>query len=63
VVRLRSEGTGSVPLKVRWSRWLTVAGPACIERHGDGEGARLRLTGPGEVVVSSVLRLDPPGQC
>ena len=62
-VRLRSEGPGSVPLKVRWSRWLTVSGPACIERHGDGEGALLRLSGPGVVVVGSALRLDPPGQC
>ncbi|MFP5220193.1 MAG: MFS transporter [Actinomycetes bacterium] len=62
-VRLRSTGIGTVPLKVRWSRWLTVSGPACIERHGDGEGTLLRLRGPGEVVVGSVLRLDPPGRC
>jgi hypothetical protein len=60
-VRLRSEAVGVVQLKVRWSRWLTVTGPACIER--DDRMTRLRLTGPGEVVVSSRLSWSPPGHC
>ncbi|HWG94695.1 MAG TPA: hypothetical protein VNU66_10770 [Mycobacteriales bacterium] len=60
-VVLFSEGAGDVPLKVRWSRWLTVSGPACIER--DGETTRLRLQGPGRVVVSSALRTDDRGHC
>jgi hypothetical protein len=60
-VRLSSEGAGSVPLKVRWSRWLTASGPACIEQHG--RTTWLRLSGPGEVVVSSRLTWSPPGHC
>lgn len=60
-VRLRSEGTGEVPLKIRWSRWLTVDGPACVERVGSQ--TRLRLLGRGDVIVSSALSLDPRGHC
>ena len=60
-VRLIAEGPADVPLKVRWSPWLTVSGPACILR--DGDTSRLRVSGPGEIVVSSALSLDPPGQC
>lgn len=60
-VRLLSTGPGDVPLKVRWSRWLTATGPACIER--DGATTRVRLSGPGEVVVSSRLSWSPPGHC
>jgi hypothetical protein len=60
-VRLLSEGTGAVPLKVRWSRWLTVTGPACIEP--DGRTTLLRLAGPGEVVVGSELARRPQGHC
>jgi hypothetical protein len=60
-VRLRAEGSGVVPLKVRWSRWLTVTGPACVEQRG--EASRLRVRGPGEVVVSSRLSLDRQGHC
>jgi hypothetical protein len=60
-IQLSSAGVGAVPLKVRWSRWLTVDGPACVER--DGSMTRLRLTGPGEVVVRSALALQPKGHC
>jgi hypothetical protein len=60
-VRLTSEGAGAVPLKVAWSRWLTVTGPACVEQ--DGRTTRLRLTGPGDVVVSSALSWDRQGHC
>jgi hypothetical protein len=60
-VRLISTAAGDVPLKVRWSSWLTVSGPACIVR--DGDTSRLRVSGPGEIVVSSRLAWRPAGQC
>lgn len=60
-VRLRSAVATEVALKVRWSRWLSVTGPACVER--DGGGTRVRFSGPGEVVVSSQLSLRPVGHC
>ena len=60
-VRLRSPAAADVELKVRWSRWLTASGPACVER--DGGGTRVRFTGPGETVVSSALSLRPIGHC
>ena len=60
-VRLRSPEAADVELKVRWSRWLTATGPACVER--DGGGTRERFSGPGEVVVSSALSLRPTGHC
>jgi hypothetical protein len=60
-VRLLAEAAGVVPLKVRWSRWLTVTGPACVER--DGDTSRLRVSGPGEIVVSSRFGLSWTGRC
>ena len=60
-VTLRSPRAAEVELKLQWSRWLSVTGPACLER--DGEGTRIRFSGPGEAVVSSSLSLDPVGHC
>ncbi|MCW2613634.1 MAG: putative integral rane protein, partial [Frankiales bacterium] len=60
-VRLRSPSAADVELKVRWSRWLSVTGPACVERAGGG--TRVRFSGPGEAVVSSRLSLRPVGHC
>lgn len=60
-VRLRSPVAADVELKVRWSRWLTATGPACVER--DGGGTRVRFAAPGQVVVSSRLSLRPIGHC
>ncbi len=60
-IRLRSPGPADVQLKVRWSRWLSVTGPACVERR-DG-GTRLRFSGAGEAVVGSRLSLHPRGHC
>lgn len=59
-MRLWSFGPAEVELRMRWSRWLSVDGPACVERVGGG--TRIRFSGPGEAVVASRLR-DPPGQC
>ena len=60
-VRLRADGPAEVELAVHWSRWLSVTGPACVER--DGDGTRIRFTGAGEAVVGSRLAWSPPGQC
>jgi hypothetical protein len=60
-VRLRADGPAEVELEVHWSRWLSVTGPACVERAGDG--TRIRFSGPGEAVVGSRLAWEPPGQC
>lgn len=60
-VRLRSSAATTSELKVRWSRWLSVSGPACLERAGDG--TRIRFSGPGQAVVSSRLSLRPVGHC
>ena len=60
-VRLRADGPADVDLRVHWSRWLSVTGPACVER--DGDGTRIRFSGPGEAVVGSRLAWSPPGQC
>lgn len=58
---LESPEPAYVDLVVRWSRWLSVRGPACLEKHGSW--TRIRFTGPGTATVSSVLRLRPLGHC
>jgi hypothetical protein len=50
---------GEVRVHLRWSRWLSVSGGACLERHGDE--VLLRVRAPGLVTVSS--RLAPLGRC
>jgi hypothetical protein len=50
---------GTVDVHVRWSRWLSVDGPACLERHGDELVLRVRRTG----VVTIGSRLVPHGHC
>ncbi len=60
-VTVRSGGPVEVELKVRWSRWLSVDGPACVER--DGDGTRLRFSAAGTAVVGSSLSLRPIGHC
>ena len=58
-VTVRSAGPTTGRLVVRWSRWLSVTGPACLEQ--DGRWTRLRFTAAGTAVVSSALR--PVGHC
>jgi hypothetical protein len=60
-VTVRSDGPVEVELKVRWSRWLSVDGPACVAR--DGDGTRLRFSAAGTAVVGSRLSLRPTGHC
>jgi hypothetical protein len=58
-VRLRAEGPVQAEVAVRWSRWLSVDGPACVEQSGDR--TRIRFTRAGEVTLTSSLR--PTGHC
>ena len=58
-ITMRSDGPSYVPLVVRWSRWLSLTGPACLERAGDT--TRIRFRTAGTAVLSSSLR--PVGQC
>jgi hypothetical protein len=56
---VRAPGAARVHVLLRWSRWLSVSGPACIARSGDQ--VELRFTGPGVAVIGSGLR--PRGHC
>lgn len=58
-VRVRLAEAGSVVVSIRWSRWLSVQGPACVEPQGDV--VRLLARGAGVVTVTSSLR--PHGHC
>jgi hypothetical protein len=58
---LESPKAAYVDLVVRWSRWLSVTGPACLEKHGSW--TRIRFSGPGRAVVSSKLAFRPHGHC
>lgn len=58
-VRIRMEGPGSVVVNVRWSRWLSVSGPACISAEADQ--VRVEATAAGDVTLGSSLR--PHGHC
>ncbi len=60
-IGLSADGPADVELKISWSRWLSVTGPACVERQG--AGTRVRFSGAGEAVVSSRLSLRPQGHC
>lgn len=44
-------GAARVPVDIRWSRWLTVSGGACLQRAGDEVAVVTR--GPGRVTISS----------
>jgi hypothetical protein len=58
-LQVRMDGPGSVAVNVRWSRWLTVQGPACVEPEGDL--VRLTARHAGVVTIGSSLR--PHGHC
>ena len=60
-VRLRSTAPTTTLLRVRWSRWLTATGPACLEKQG--EYSRLLTTiSPGPLTTSR-LATSPTGHC
>jgi hypothetical protein len=50
---------GEARLRVRWSRWLTVRGPAGARLRADGRWTALRTTSPGRYTISS--RVVSPG--
>lgn len=56
---LRADHAGDVRVRVRWSRWLSLTGPGCLEE--DGSEVRVRFTAPGTVTLGSGLR--PRGHC
>lgn len=56
---VRSDTAADVTVRIRWSRWLDVAGPACLIHQGDQ--VVLRFLGPGTAVVGSSLL--PHGHC
>jgi hypothetical protein len=60
-ISLSSPSAAYVDLVVRWSRWLSVDGPACLEKHGSW--TRIRFSGAGTATVSSKLALRPAGHC
>jgi hypothetical protein len=60
-ISLVSPEAAYVDLVVRWSRWLSVEGPACLEKHGSW--TRIRFLRAGSVTVSSKLAFRPHGHC
>ncbi|MCW2500769.1 MAG: hypothetical protein JWN87_2445 [Frankiales bacterium] len=50
---LRSAVPAEVPVEVRWSRWLTVDGPGCLQR--DGDRVRVRFHAAGTMRLTSTL--------
>jgi hypothetical protein len=60
-VRFTVDAPGDVPVRVRWSRWLTLTGPGgCLAPAPDGF-LTVRGATPGSYRVTSSLR--PSGQC
>jgi hypothetical protein len=60
-ISLVSPRAAYVDLVVRWSRWLSVDGPACLEKHGSW--TRIRFSHAGAATVSSKLAFRPHGHC
>jgi hypothetical protein len=50
---------GEIAVDIRWSRWLSATGPACIEQAGDR--VVLRFDRPGTATLTSSLQ--PDGRC
>lgn len=54
---------GRVTVRVRWSRWLTLAGPnACFQPNPDG-WVDVHVNAAGRYMVSSGWQLSQPGRC
>jgi hypothetical protein len=51
---LRGPAGASALVDVRWSRWLSLSGPGCLERAGDR--TRVRFSAAGTVTLGSGLR-------
>jgi hypothetical protein len=58
-VRFRADGPGEVLVRVRWSRWLVLDGPAgCLRRAGDG-WTTVRVSAAGDYRLTSGWRPGP----
>jgi hypothetical protein len=60
-VRFGADRTGDVPVRVRWSRWLSLAGGDGCLRPGPDGWTQVRVRAPGEFTVSSSL--TPANHC
>lgn len=61
-VTFDATGTGSVLIRVRWSRWLTLSGPhACLV--GGSDWTLVQVNQPGRYRISSGLHLRQPDRC
>ena len=58
-ITVRATSPGSHVVKVRWSRWYSVEGPACVTH--DGPVVELRFSSAGTARLTSSLR--PRGHC
>ncbi|MCW2543331.1 MAG: putative integral rane protein [Frankiales bacterium] len=56
---LESDRAAPVAVDVRWSRWLSLAGPGCLQRSGDR--VLIRFQSAGTVTMTSSL--NPAGRC
>ncbi|SBT48810.1 hypothetical protein GA0070621_3272 [Micromonospora narathiwatensis] len=54
-VRLSTDRAGNVPVRVRWSRWLSLSGADGCLRPGPDGWTEVRADAPGEFSVSSSL--------
>lgn len=53
-VRFTTDTPGDVPVRVRWSRWLTLRGDGCLRPGPDG-WTEVRAAAPGTYTVTSSL--------
>ena len=56
---VESARAAPVAVDVRWSRWLSLVGPGCLEQAGDR--VLIRFLAPGTVTMTSSLK--PTGRC
>ncbi|MFU8854135.1 hypothetical protein ACNAW0_24590 [Micromonospora sp. SL1-18] len=60
-VRFTTDRAGNVPVRVRWSRWLSLHGADGCLRPGPDGWTEVRVGAPGEFAVTSSLA--PANQC
>jgi hypothetical protein len=58
---LDASAPGRVTVRVRWTRYWSVKGPACVEEGDDG-WTRLEVTAPGRLVLEPAL-FGPRSHC
>jgi hypothetical protein len=61
-VSFRTDSPADVRVRIRWSRWLTLAGPdGCLRKSGDWTG--VRVSAPGIYTIDSALTSDAHITC